>query len=219
MRVGQQLADLNYCLADKVLGLICQAVGLWWVGTSESLEYAMECLSETVNLLDQQPIIKSATKESTFEEPLKIYLSALAIGWKGLCSLKINQDIAEGQLESLKERIVNENPDKKEKYDGLYAVPGFTGLTIEDEGKCAFSFVQAAECFYQLSQMEDVFKSIADSHCPALVQITTRLVALSLSALGDKLNTVKAWYGTFTISKLYDRKGLTVLGKQKIIDT
>lgn len=155
INVGQQLDDLNFCMADKVLGQISKAVGLWWLGTSESLELALECTNMSILVLEDTTY-SSGNKSMTVAEdaPLRTYLTGLTLAWKGLCIAKLQQDVAKGQLESLKNKIIDECPEKKERYEGSYAVPGFTSLTIEDEMKCVSIFTQAAECFYQLSQME-----------------------------------------------------------------
>ncbi|CAL8074089.1 unnamed protein product [Orchesella dallaii] len=217
LTVGRQLAENNFSVSDKILGLVSQAAGLWWISTEEALQYAVTLLDEAVETLENPCLVRGSVSKGG-DEALRIFLSGIAVGWRALCVWKMKQCVAEGQLDALKEKLVLDNPEKlKDKSDSSYAIPGFTSLTIEDEIEWANNLIHSAECFYQLSQMEDIFKSITDVLCPAVAQITVRLVALGLSALGDKLNSVKAWYATFVIAKLYDRKGLIVLAASEIL--
>ncbi|ODN05057.1 hypothetical protein Ocin01_01584 [Orchesella cincta] len=217
LRVGQQLVENNFSISDKILGLVSQAAGLWWISTEEALCCAIKLLNEAVESLGKTHLVRGSTSKGG-DEALRIYLSGIMVGWRAMCIWKMKQCITEGQLDALKEKLVLDNPEKlKDKSEGSYAVPGFTNLTIEDEVEWANNLIHSAECFYQLAQMEDIFKSLTDVLCPALAQITVRLVALGLSALGDKVNSVKAWYATFVVAKLYDRKGLVVLAASEVL--
>lgn len=154
LNVGRQLADNSHSLADQVLGLVGQSVGLWWDGSEEALHCGIQCTEDAIRHLSLRPISKEKLVD-TEDEALRSYLVGLATAWKALCMLKMNQNIAEEDLELLKEKLIKENPEKmKDKTDGLYAVPGFTSLTIQDESGCATNLIQATECFYVLSQTE-----------------------------------------------------------------
>jgi len=150
--VGRQLVAHNFSAADRILGLVSQAAGLWWISSEEGLLCSINLLDEAIDTLESAPLGSGSYGGN---ETLRVYLSGIVIGWRGLVIWKIKQCLAEGQLDALKEKIVLENPEKlKDKNDGSYGIPGFTSLTIEDEAEWANHLIQSAECFYQLSQIE-----------------------------------------------------------------